>query len=118
MPVALWRCFTGHADWPISPRTGDPSLTTCNRSPEPSARRPVEGGNRLRATPSTASRPQQKKRTIHVLQNRTSLKTRNIGLVQPVINDVSDRLRIDLHGCLPWAGSVRRRFDTTQILSG
>jgi hypothetical protein len=50
---------------------------TCNRPPEPSARRAVGGDNRLRATPFAASRPQQKKRTIHVLQNRTSLKTRD-----------------------------------------
>jgi hypothetical protein len=50
---------------------------TCNRPPDPSARRAVGGGNRLRASPSAASRPQQKKRTIHVLQNRTSLKTRD-----------------------------------------
>lgn len=49
----------------------------CNRPLDPSARRAVGGGNRLRASPSAASRPQQKKRTIHVLQNRTSLKTRD-----------------------------------------
>src|SRR5450759_2279605 len=45
---------------------------------EPSAKRVALVGNLLRATSYAASQPKQKKRTIHVLQNRTILKTRDI----------------------------------------
>jgi len=91
----LWRSLPAQmpADRPIviinaatSVRaTGVQLQMKCNRPPEPSTRRAVEGENQLRAmtignprgTPSAASRPQQKKRTIHLLQIRTGLKTRD-----------------------------------------
>ena len=53
-----WQCSTARANSPTITGKGKPSPITCNRPPEPSARRAVSGGNRLRATPSAASHPQ------------------------------------------------------------
>ena len=55
-----------------------------NRPPESSARRAVQGVNPLRATPCAIPRPRQKKPTIRVLQNRTSLKTRDIAIKRAI----------------------------------
>ena len=63
---------------------GNAITENLNRPPEPSARRAVQGVNPLRATPCAISRPRQKKPTIRVLQNRTSLKTRDIAIKRAI----------------------------------
>jgi hypothetical protein len=109
--MARWLCFTGRAAWPTSHRRGDPLPTNYNRPPEPSARRAVAGRNRLRATPYAASRPRQEKRTIHVLQNRTSLKTRNSGPAEALT-------QVRFYGLKDMTGAVLSAQDAFLVLRG